>query len=290
MNFHQECLICHSADLKYLSKYSQNYLVKCNNCGFIFASKIPTTEELTQYYNNYNRQAYISPITIMRYNELLDIFERYRKTSNILDIGCGVGYFLEEAKKRNWNVYGTEYSDQAVNICTEKRLNVKKGTTSSINFDKDFFDIITSFEVIEHINNPLEEIQSIYNILRVDGIFYLTTPNINSITRLLLKDKWNVINYPEHLCYYSTKTLHYLLKKNNFQKISLKTTGISISRFRNSKHTSNNPLIAPHSDDEIIRVKSENIKIFKLLIKITNHILSLLAIGDNIKALYQKNK
>ena len=122
----------------------------------------------------------------MRYNELLDIFERYRKTSNILDIGCGVGYFLEEAKKRNWNVYGTEYSEQAVNICTEKGLNVKKGTTSSINFDKEFFDIITSFEVIEHINNPLEEIQSIYNILRDDGIFYLTTPNINSITRLLL--------------------------------------------------------------------------------------------------------
>jgi len=288
MNFHQECLICHSADLKYLSKYSQNYLVKCNNCGFIFASKIPTTEELTQYYNNYNRQAYISPITIMRYNELLDIFERYRKTSNILDIGCGVGYFLEEAKKRNWNVYGTEYSEQAVNICTEKGLNVKKGTTSSINFEEEFFDIITSFEVIEHINNPLEEIQSIYHILRKDGIFYLTTPNINSITRLILKDKWNVINYPEHLCYYSPKTLQYLLKKNNFQKIFLKTTGISISRFKNSKHKSDTPLISQKSDDEIIRVKAENNKLLKFLINFTNQILSILGIGDNIKGLYLK--
>lgn len=82
--------------------------------------------------------------------------------------------------------------------------------------------------------------------------------------------------------------LQYLLKKNNFQKIFLKTTGISISRFRNSKQKSNNPLISQKSDDEIIRVKAENNKLLNFLIKITNQILSILGIGDNIKGLYLK--
>lgn len=286
--FHQNCLLCSSENLKELPLYGRNYLVKCKNCGFVFSKKIPSEEEIIKCYESYNREDYLSPVTIKRYNELLDKFEKYRKFNKILDIGCGIGYFLEEAKKRNWNVYGTEFTDKAINICKAKGINVQKGELDPLNYKPESFDVITSFEVIEHIYTPVREVKNIYSLLRKGGIFYITTPNFNSISRYILKKDWNIIGYPEHLCYYTPKTILYLLKKNGFKKLHLKTTGISITRIKKSKKKSEQPLISPYSDDEKLRVKAEKNIILFTFVKATNWILSIFGIGDNIKVIMRK--
>ncbi len=126
MKNHVNCLICKSDRLVNLESYSSTFLCKCKDCGFVFSKKIPTSDELIKHYSNYGRNDYLSPITVKRYNELLDYFEKYRKTNKILDVGCGIGYFLEEAKKRNWEVYGTEYTDVAIDICTSKGISMQK--------------------------------------------------------------------------------------------------------------------------------------------------------------------
>src|SRR3990170_1098445 len=117
MNEHHYCLICKSDNLKKIIGYEKAHLCKCKECGFIFSKTIPSIEELQKYYDCYGRNDYLSPTTIKRYNELLDKFEVYRKTGRLLDVGCGAGYFLEVAKKRGWEVYGTEYSDYKVDVC-----------------------------------------------------------------------------------------------------------------------------------------------------------------------------
>ena len=118
---------------------------------------IPSSEALYEYYsNNYERTSYLSPITINRYNEILDRFEAYRKTGNLLDVGAGYGFFLEIARQRGWTVYGTELTDEAVNHCTGKGLTIFKGELQNIDFGNLEFDVIISIEVIEHINNPIE--------------------------------------------------------------------------------------------------------------------------------------
>ena len=92
---------------------------------------------------------------------------------------------------------------------------MNEGILNPINYNFKF-DIITSFEVVEHINNPKEEINNYNQILRKGGLFYCTTPNFNSLSRRILKAKWNTICYPEHLSYYTIKTLTKLLKDTNF--------------------------------------------------------------------------
>ena len=127
MKTHKHCLICQSKNISGLRKYERHFLNYCLNCGFVFSERIPSHRELEEHYKGYSRDDYLSPLTIKRYNELLDYFEQFRKTNNLLDIGCGMGYFLVEAKKRGWNVFGTEFTDTAIKICKQKEISMKKG-------------------------------------------------------------------------------------------------------------------------------------------------------------------
>ncbi len=289
MNNHKFCLLCKSEHLYDLPLYEKAFLTKCKKCNFIFSKKSPTENELLTHYNNYGRSDYLSPITIKRYNELLDNFELYKKTNKILDVGCGIGYFLFEAKKRGWRVYGTEYTDSAVRICKEKGILINKGKLDINNYQLASFDIITSFEVIEHINNPLEEVSNFKNLLRSGGLAYITTPNFNSLSRYILKSKYNVITYPEHLSYYSPKTLKKLFKKTGFKNKKIKTTGISLTRYKTSSGKSNQKFISDVSDDEKIRTKIESNSYLKKLIILLNFILSFFGVGDNLKGWFIKD-
>ena len=170
---HTECLISGSTNLKKLNGYEEANLVKSKPLGFVFSKSIPTTEELVKHYEKYSRQDYLSPVTIKRYDELLEMFEKYRKTNRILDVGCGVGYFLQHAAKKGWQVYGTEFTDAAIESCREKGIIMNQGALSVEWFEKESFDIITSFEVLEHINNPRPEVAGFYSLLRRGGCFIL---------------------------------------------------------------------------------------------------------------------
>ncbi len=187
MSIHYNCLICQSTRLKPLDRYKETHLIECVDCGFVFVQKIPSAQELLDYYDGYGRNDYLSPITIKRYNELLDSMEEYRKTNRILDVGCGIGYFLVVAKERGWEVYGTEYTDKALEICRGKGIRMQQGELDPSHFEMESFDIITSSEVLEHINYPVEEISKFHSLLRPGGLFYLKTPNFNSLLLNLLR-------------------------------------------------------------------------------------------------------
>lgn len=285
-NTHTKCLLCNSNNLIALKNYQKNYLVKCSDCGFSFCVRIPSEEELLNHYKKYNRGGSISPITLKRYIDLLSGFEKYRKTNNLLDIGCGDGYFLALAKTRGWNVYGTEYTDEAVSLCQTKSIHIHKGKLDPNNYKDLFFDVITSFEVIEHINNPQEEIENIKKVLRSKGLFYFTTPNFNSVSRFYLKEKWNVIEYPEHLSYYTSGTINKFLTISGFKKIRLITTGININRFKNSLDETDTASVI--NTEEQLRQKSEHLFLYKAAKISINAILNLFKAGDSIKAFYQK--
>ena len=286
---HSACLISGSNDLRPLRGYEKHYLVKSHPVGFVFCSRIPTPNELITHYEKYPRYVYISPITIQRFHELLDSFEKYRKTGRIIDIGCGVGGFLIEAQKRGWEVHGTEYTDKAIEICEANNIKMKQGALKPDWYAPDSFDIVTSFEVIEHINNPIEEVQNIRKILRPGGLFYFTTPNFNAIERLYLKADYNVIEYPEHLSYYTKSTIHYLLSRNGFKKKKLVTTGISITRLKaGTKKNFAETYANSENTDEKVREMFERNRFTGFMKSSINWVLNLFGVGSAMKGWYEK--
>lgn len=286
--FHNKCLITGASDLYPLKGYEENYLVKSKSSGFVFCYRIPTEEELLAHYNNYPiGYGTDSLITIKRINEVLDEFEKFRKTNKILDVGCGPGLFLIEAKKRGWEVYGTEYTDKQLEYLENKGIKTLKGKLKDDSFEDEIFDVIIYSEVIEHINNPLEEMKHFHRLLRKGGLVYITTPNFNAIERFLLKGNYNIIEYPEHLCYYTPKTINILLTRSGFKKLKITTTGFSIARIKKSFRRKNNIPTENIASDEVLR---EQFEIgYKRFIKFfINGLLNLFGIGNSLKAWYVK--
>lgn len=289
---HTSCLISGNPDLYPLKGYENHYLVKSRKTGFVFCERIPSQNELIKHYQKYNRNYSLPESTLKKYRQILkEKLEPFRKNNRILDVGCGDGHFLEVAKELGWEVYGTEYVDDVVSICREKGIYVHQGKLDPDNYEDGFFDVITSFEVIEHINNPREEINNIRKILRKGGGLYITTPNFNALERFILKDKYDiVITYPDHLSYYTPKTIDYLLKNSGFKKLELKTTGVRISSLLNNRASlkAENKTSTSSVDEDLRDMVNSN-KLFDSLKNTINFFLSLGGIGNALKCLYIKD-
>jgi len=285
---HKNCLVCRGSELKPLAGFEKHHLVKCGSCGFVFCKPIPTQEKLSAVYEGYGRNDYLSDLTIQAYERVLDSFEPFRKTNKLIDVGCGIGYFLDVAKRRGWEVYGTEFTEDAVKICESKGASMKLGPLNADDYEAGSFDIITSFEVVEHINNPLEELSSFNKILRKGGLVYCTTPNFNAVERYQLGAAWNVLTYPEHLSYYTPKTLKRVFKEAGFSTKKVLATGVSLTRIKKSKGTSNQAIVSATSDDEKLRNQIAANPFLGVIKAVINWNLTLFGIGNSLKGWFVK--
>lgn len=287
------CYICNSDKLRVLDRYHHTGLVKCGNCGFVFSKWIPTTELLVAFYNDYPEYQHWNQITSLRYRKIVEGFEKYRKNNNLLEVGSGEGFFIDEAKAKNWNVYGTEFIERFIERCRQRGIIMHHGKLDVANYKPQSMDIIIWIEVIEHINDPVEELKKFNTLLRPGGIVYLTTPNFNSISRRILKEKFNVISFPNHLAYYTPSTLRYLFEHNGFRTVKIQTTGVSPGRIlgglkKKKGEKSDIPTAETQKIDEPLREKIESNALLKVARNFANSLLTLTGTGDALKGTFQK--
>ena len=145
------------------------------------------------------------------------------KEKKILDIGCATGEFIENLYQTNL-CYGTDYSEYAINTCKKKFPTIKENFfQADINTEKlpvsEAFDVITLFDVIEHLTNfnALEEI--VRNNLKENGLLVITTPNANSLTRFLQMKSFTGEVDPTHRMLFTSYTLDFFLKRMSLKKI-----------------------------------------------------------------------
>ena len=137
----------------------------------------------------------------------------------MLDIGCGPGLFLHEAKKRGWDVQGVDLSGWARKYAGQNfGIEVFQGTLQDARFPDRSFDVVVMNDVIEHLEDPKSVLREIQRVLKNDGILYISTPDIESFLSRLLSAKWWGIN-KYHLFYFSRKTLEQMFREAGLKSV-----------------------------------------------------------------------
>lgn len=159
------------------------------------------------------------------------------KDKNILDIGCYDGTFLSLIKNRNNNFYGIDASDYAIKEAKKRGIKVKKffwDDKKNYHLKKIFFDLVVAGEFIEHIYDTDFFLEEVSRVLKKDGFFLISTPNVASLGRRLmlffgenpiLETSPNESTSSGHIRYFTFNVLESLLKKFNF-KILIKRSDV----------------------------------------------------------------
>lgn len=205
-------------------------LCKCNSCGFVFTNPVPESSEIGRYYetekyfshNSENKGVFSKIYTGVRNLNLTNkfkIIERYKSSGKLLDIGCGTGEFLNYGLKKNWKVKGIEPNLNAqefaktkygIDVVNESELNI---------FNNNLFDVVTMWHVLEHVFDLNERMQTIFKILKKDGIAIIALPMIDSPDSIKFGKYWAGLDVPRHLHHFSSSSFEKLATKNNFKII-----------------------------------------------------------------------
>jgi SAM-dependent methyltransferase len=200
-------------------------------------------------------------------------------------MGCGLGFFLEEARDAGWDAHGSEFETRAVEINRSKGFNCLEAPIGVHTFDRGYFDVVTAFEVVEHLRDPSAEAAVIAHALRPGGLFYCTTPNFASLSRRVLGSNWAVVSYPEHLLYFTPSSLCRWLTRVGFVPLKVRTTGVSLAILQ--KRFNLTPSTDPALDEEQLRVDIEKSPVLQTAKMAVNAALAVTRSGDTIKGHFE---
>jgi SAM-dependent methyltransferase len=206
-------------------------LVRCLSCSGIWLASPPKPEEMDQHYTeDYHRgiAAAGEGRATSRWRNQVKLISKHKKEGAILDIGCSSGGFLSTMKGPSWNLYGIEMEySTAERARTQTGADVFVGDALFAPFPSASFDVITAFDVLEHVYSPREFLSKVYEWLKPGGIFYAMMPNIESWEARLFGSYWYGLELPRHLTHFSPKSLEHIMTEIGFERVLIKTPAIS---------------------------------------------------------------
>lgn len=228
------CILCNLDDTSLMYRMGQFEIVKCKKCGLVYTEpqRVGADHYEEEYFVNkrshergYDNYIADKENIIKTSRRRLEDIREYKQTGRLLDLGCATGFFMEVAKNDGWDCFGVDVSKFASNHGKNKLgLNIFHGTLENAKFENNYFDVVTMWDYIEHSSNPLDELQEVNRTLKWAGIIVLTTPDINSLTARVFKNRWVSFKPEEHRCYFSERTIAQILEMAGF-KIFRKTWG-----------------------------------------------------------------
>lgn len=243
------CHICKNNQLKKIFLKDHYSLYRCLQCGHVYVDPMPTKEELEEFYSS----DYFQFGSTKGYREGYENFGELQKkflqkilnnivrinpkAKSLLDIGCAYGFFLKLASEIGLKVEGVEVSKTAsVYAMKNYSLVIHNGTLQSYIKQNSYpkFDVVTMLDVLEHLQDPDEAIQIASQLIESGGVLVIKVPNVGSTRARIQGKRWRQIKPPEHLHYFSKRSIESLLAKHSFQIIKLsKVGGVGINLMNN---------------------------------------------------------
>ncbi len=229
------CILCGSNNLKetIYSNIDGYKVFQCCECSLVFTGlkrESPLPEEINTM--KYSGEDYIKEYLRFRYRRefvhrfkvFLYEIENLKDKGRILDIGCSVGIFLNLACKSGWDCTGIELSTTTADYAKDRfKLNVINKKLQDANFPGRYFDVVTMWDVLEHIPDPINELKEVHRILKDNGLLVVQVPNIESYKAIREGRMFIYLCIPAHLYHFSLLTIKKLLEKVNFKVIRITT-------------------------------------------------------------------
>jgi SAM-dependent methyltransferase len=223
------CPLCHSSDSFNIHSFARLNIVSCKQCGLAYLN--PRLKELIikdayrggNYfinradagYEDYSFQENSLRVTFRRF--LKELYKRGMTSDRLLEVGCGYGYFLDEAKDFFSYRAGAELSQEAASHARKlSGADIYAEEVCSLTSEVSNIGLCVLINVIEHIYSPVDFLISLKTRLRDGGLIVVATPDIGSFWYKIMNKRWPSFKIPEHVAFYSAKTLKLLLQKAGF--------------------------------------------------------------------------
>ncbi|MBN1273076.1 MAG: class I SAM-dependent methyltransferase [Candidatus Aminicenantes bacterium] len=238
---HKSCNLCRAKDTSLLYKGRDRFhnipgkyhLVRCRQCGLMYLDPMPTRKQLDRHYLvdyiPYSKAIDDEPNLLKRWDRRYGMYKRYcavtqvagREPGRVLDVGCATGNFLEAMRRHgSWQPVGVEPNRHASNYARDRLgLDVFTGTLEEAGFRDNSFDVVTMWDVLEHVTDPKATLQEVARVLRIGGILVMSLPNPETWEIGLFGSYWGGWDVPRHLHLFTHDVTARYLEEAGFELI-----------------------------------------------------------------------
>lgn len=242
MNTSTQCYLnCGGSYKPLFIKRGHQYL-KCSNCGL---ATLSFDGEYDQFIKKYYQQGYFQggsdytgykdymmekECIIRNFRGYLHTISKHVNSGSHLDVGCAAGYFVELMQQHGFDSYGTDVSEFIINQSSPYiRHKLHNAPFHATNYKKGSFDLITMFDIIEHLSEPSKELAISRDLLKDKGYIFIVTGNIRSLYAKFLGKYNHFFAGPHHLMLFDHQTIKEILKQNGFKTINISSKGKWVS-------------------------------------------------------------
>jgi len=212
------------------SGYGRHYaIVQCQQCGLVYTNPRYNEQDIVETYQSVEDPLYLEErdgrvLTFERHVESLERLTGPADGRSLLDVGCYTGVFVEIAGERGWDAWGMEPSRWAVEQAQARGLRVTQGTLDVASLPEAHFDVVTLWDVIEHLADPRGVLEQVYRLLKPGGLVVVHTIDVDSLFARVMGARWPWL-MEMHLYYFSRRTLGAMLEKCGFRVLSDRPQG-----------------------------------------------------------------